>query len=69
MPWCGYWGASSAAYSWVLPLVGLAFLGLVFFVCSRRRGCTGGRRRPSAGASDLQREVEALKEEVRKLAH
>ncbi len=68
MPWCGYWATSGSAYWWVLPLIGLAFLGVMLFACSRRFGCMRGRRRSSSGPSELQREVEALKEEVRKLA-
>ncbi len=68
MPWCGYWGTTGSPYWWVLPLIGLAVLGVMFFACSRRFGCMGGRWRSSAEPSDLQREVETLKEEVRKLA-
>lgn len=68
MPWCGYWGTSGTSYWWVLPLIGLAVFGVMVFICSRRSGCMGGRRGPLAGLSDLQREVETLKEEVRKLA-
>jgi hypothetical protein len=40
----------------------------MLFVCSRRSGCLGARRRSVAGLSDLQRDVATLKEEVRKLA-
>lgn len=68
MPWCGYWGTSGSSYGWVLPLIGLAVLGVMFYVCSRRFGCMGGRQRSHAELSRLQRDVETLKEEVRKLA-
>lgn len=68
MPWCGDWGTSGSPYWWVLPLIGVAVLGVMFFACSRRCGCMRGRRRSPSEPSDLQREVEALKEAVRKLA-
>jgi hypothetical protein len=42
MPWCGFLGT---AYWWVLPLIGLVFLGVMLFVCSRGFGCMGGWRR------------------------
>ncbi len=66
MPWCGFWG-TGFAYWWVLPLIGLVFMGLMFFVCFRGFGCMGGRRRTSGDASGLQRDLETLKEDVRKL--
>jgi hypothetical protein len=66
MPWCGFWGISGSAFWWVLPLIGLVFMGVMLFVCSRGVGCMGGCRRRS-GDSDLRHEVETLKEEVRKL--
>ncbi len=66
MPWCGFWGTAVSPFWWVLPLIGLVFMGFMFFVCSRGFGCMGARRRLS-GDSDLRHEVEALKEDVRKL--
>ena len=69
MPWCGYWGTAGSAYWWILPLIGLVVMGIIFFVCSRGFACMGGRRRASGEFSDLRREVEGLKEDVRKLAH
>jgi hypothetical protein len=68
MPWCGYWGATGSTFWWILPLVGLVVMGLMFFVCSRRFGCMGGRRRTSGELSDVRRDVETLKDDVRKLA-
>ncbi len=65
MPWCGYWG-TGAAYWWILPLIGLVFMGLMFFVCFRGFGCMGGRR-TSGDLSGLQRDLERLKEDVRTL--
>ncbi len=47
MPWCGFWGATSAFW-WVLPLIGLVLMGVMFVVCFRGFGCfgrTGGRCR------------------------
>jgi hypothetical protein len=67
MPWCGLWGTGGIAYWWILPLIGLVFMGVMFFFCFRGFGCMGGRRRRSAENSALQREVESLKEDVRKL--
>ncbi len=67
MPLCGYWGTAAGAFWWVLPLIGLVVMGAMFFVCSRGFGCMGIRRRTSGELSNLQREVETLKEDVRKL--
>ncbi len=67
MPWCGFWGTTGFAYWWILPLIGLVFMGLMFFVCFRGFGCMSGRRRSSGDLSGLHRELETLKEDVRKL--
>ncbi len=69
MPWCGFWGTTAFAYGWILPLIGLVFVGLMLFVCFRGFGCMGGRRRTSGDLSGLQRDLESLKEDVRKLRH
>ncbi len=69
MPWCGYWGTAFGGFWWLLPLLGLVFMGLMYLVCFRGFGCMGGRRRASGELSDLHREVESLKEDVRKLLH
>ncbi len=52
---------------WILPLIGLVFMGVMLFVCSRGFGCMGGRRRTSGDLSGVQRDLESLKEDVRKL--
>jgi hypothetical protein len=67
MPWCGVWATSGAGWWWILPLVGIVVMGAMFFLCFRRAGCMGGRTRGSGEVAGLQREVEELKQEVRKL--
>ncbi len=69
MPWCGLWGPTGFAYWWILPLIGLVFMGVMFFACFRGFGCMRGWRRTSGDPSGLQRDLESLKEEVRKLRH
>jgi hypothetical protein len=39
MPWCGYWATGGFALWWILPLIGIALMGVMFFVCSRRFAC------------------------------
>ncbi len=67
MPWCGIWGTTGVAYWWILPLIGLVFMSVMFFVCFRGFGCMGGRRRAPGELSGFQRDLETLKEDVRKL--
>jgi hypothetical protein len=67
MPPCGFWGIAATAYWWVLPLIGLVLMGVMFFVCFRGFGCAGGRRRRFGDDPGLRREVDSLKEDVRKL--
>jgi hypothetical protein len=67
MPWCVSWGPTGAAYWWVLPLIGLVFMGVMLFVCFRGFGCMGGRRPSVRDDPGLRREVESLKQDVRKL--
>ncbi len=67
MPWCGFLGTTWGSYWWVLPLIGLVFMGIMFFACSRGFGCMGRGWRRSGESSDLRREVEGLKDDVRKL--
>ncbi len=69
MPWCGYWGTAGGSYWWVLPIIGLVFMGILFFACFRGPGCMGRRRRAPGDPSELRREVESLKDELRKLQH
>ena len=67
MPWCGYLLTSGGGFWWLLPLAGLVVMGLMVFFCFRGFGCMGGRRRTSGELSDLQRQVESSKQDVRKL--
>ena len=67
MPWCVCWGTGGGSYWWVLPLIGLLFMGVVFFTCFRGPGCMARRRRTPGEPSDLRREVETLKDDMRKL--
>ncbi len=69
MPWCGYLGTGGGSFWWVLPLIGLVFMGVMFFACFRGSGCMGRRWRTPGEPSDLRREIEGLKDEVRKLQH
>ncbi len=72
MPCFGLFGTTAVGFWWVLPLVGLLFMALMFFVCFRGFrgagvcGCMGGRRHTSGELADLQRQVESLKEDVHK---
>ncbi len=52
-----------------MPLLGLVFMGLMFLVFLRSGGCMwmGGHRHASGELSTLQRDIESLKEDVRKL--
>lgn len=68
MPWCGYWSTSGGSFWWILPLIGLVFMGAMFVACFRGGfGCMGRLRRTSGEPSALRDEVEGLKDEVRKL--
>ncbi len=67
MPWCAAWGAAGGFW-WVLPIVGLVLMGLMFLVCFRGSACGCGGWRRRGAPPDLEREVEALKEDVRKLS-
>ncbi len=73
MPCFGLFGTTAVGFWWVLPLVGLLLMALMCFVCFRgfrgvgACGWMGGRRDGSGELSDLRREIESLKEDVRKL--
>lgn len=51
MPWCGIWGTAGSPLWWILPLIGLFFMAIMFFVCFRCFGrygrMSGCRCRPS----------------------
>jgi hypothetical protein len=65
---CAFWATTGATYWWILPLIGLVFMGLMFFVCIRHGfGCVGGRSRISGHVSGLQRDLESVKDDIRKL--
>lgn len=56
MPWCGFWGATGSFW-WVLPLIGLIFMGVMFFVCfrgfcGRAAGAGGCRCKPERARSE-----------------
>jgi hypothetical protein len=65
MPWCG--AGATSEFWWVWPLVGFAFLAVMMFVCFRGMECAPWGRRRSGELADLQREVQGLKDDVRKL--
>jgi uncharacterized membrane protein len=62
--WCGGWGTGSGLW-WIFPLIGLAVMVAMAFVCVRGAGCFG--RRAGGDVGELRREVSELKEDVRKL--
>ncbi len=66
MPWCGWWGTPTELW-WLMPLIGLLFMGAMFFVCIRGFGRMTSSRRGPGELVDLRREVQSLKEDVRKL--
>lgn len=66
MPWCGGWGTTSGFW-WVMPLFGLLFMGVMMLACFRGGGCMPFRRRRSGELADLERDVQAMKEDIRKL--
>ncbi len=72
--WGGYWGAPWGGFSWLIPLIGLAIMLVMVFACLRMMGgmrgfgCMGGHGSHSGGdVETLRREVQELKEEIRKL--
>lgn len=73
MPWCGSWGAPLGGWWWVMPLVGLVFMGLMFALCFRGfRGSRGfrsmcGRDRTTDELTEVRRELASLREEMRSL--
>ncbi len=65
MRWCGYLGTAGGGFLWLVPLIGLVFMGVMFFVCLRGSGGMGRRRRASGELWDLQQhEVKSSKESV-----
>jgi hypothetical protein len=68
MPWCGPWGTVDGSFWWIAPLLCLVFMGLMAVVCFRGFGWLRHQVHGRRELPDLQREIERLKEEVRKLA-
>jgi hypothetical protein len=66
MPWCGWTGTTPALW-WLMPLLGLLFMSVMLFLCFRGGGCMPFRRRRSGERADLERDVQAMKEDIRKL--
>ncbi len=70
MPWCGYWGAPLGAWWWVMPLVGLVFMGLMFaFFFRGFRGFRSmcGRGRSMDELDEMRQELASLREAIRRL--
>ncbi len=66
MPWCGGWGTTSELW-WLMPLFGLLFMAGMALLCFRGFGCMPSSRRRPGDVADLQRDVQSLKDDVRKL--
>jgi hypothetical protein len=73
--WGGYWswGPAGSGFWWVFPLIGLAMMIVMVFACLRMMGgthgfgCMGGHHGAGPGdVADLRRELQELKDEVRK---
>jgi hypothetical protein len=72
--WGGYWGAPWGGFGWIFPLIGLLFMVMMAFACFRMMGgCMAGRgvagridHKPDE-VEELRREVQELKDEIRKL--
>jgi uncharacterized membrane protein len=71
--WDGHW-QMWGGFGWIFPLVGMVMMIVMALVCLRMMGglaglgCMGGHRGHGADpVDDLRREVQGLKEEVRKL--
>ncbi len=64
--WCGAAGMGGGLW-WIFPLFGLLFMVAVALACFRGFGCVGRGPRRSPDA-DLRREIEDLREQVRRHA-
>ena len=65
--WCETWGVN-AGWWWIFPLLCIAAMVVFAVVCFRGLGCMGWRSaRRSGDLAALQREIQELKEDVRKL--
>ena len=72
--WGGYWGQPWGGIWWIFPLIGLVVMAVMIFACLHMMGgtvglrCMGGHRGAGSGdLADLRRELQELKDEVRKL--
>jgi hypothetical protein len=52
---------------WLMPLFGLLFMGLMMFLCVRGVGCMPFRQCRSGRLAEIERDVQAMKEDIRKL--
>ncbi len=67
MPWCGWWWGTTPEFWWLMPLFGLLFMGVMVLLCFRGAGCMPFGRRRSGRVADLERELQSMKEDIRKL--
>lgn len=72
--WTWSWAQPPAGFSWVFPLLGLAVIVLMVYLCGCMMagrsgfGCKGRHGARGAGdVEDLRAQVRALEEELRKL--
>ncbi len=71
--WHGYWGGPWGGFGWIVPLLGLAFMVLLFVLCMRRMGgmmcgCWGSHAQStSTEVETLRREVQDLRREIEAL--
>ena len=69
----GWWGGPLWGFGWIFPLIGLAIclvfvIGMVRAMSSGGRFmCMGGHDHEPDGTAGLRREVEQLREEVKRL--
>jgi hypothetical protein len=65
--WCGSW-ETAGGFWWVFPVLGLAFILVMAFACFRGCGWRGWRAGRTPGeVAELRREIQELKEDLRKV--
>jgi hypothetical protein len=66
--WCGIGETASGGLWWLFPLFGMLAMAVMALVCFRVLGCWGaGSRRGRDEVAELRRELQEMKEDVRKL--